>query len=587
MATAPDIDELATDQQVAAAPDERLEPWRVGRLARFEYRVPLATGQRMVVIWHVVAGLASVLALFATLNPSGDESLPGAIKLLLLVINGLAIIGHAYAAVGIRHVWRRARTVSLITNYLIFVVAMSAALHQFGFFLGIGAFGEGLNKAFIPFTVVLVGVLWIAFARTMIERAPHRSSPAIWLRHAGRVLAVVGGIWFVIKADPSGMFAAIGNGLTSPLTLATLFVAIGCALAVAHMWNPRVAAHFGTTYGETQTLSGLAFLSPNIIGFLFFFAGPLAFSFFVSFFDWSTTNTTKDFIFLDNYIFALSLDFASASGSGAGTEVLKDGYQVLAHFDWFGQNWVVGARDIEFWLSLRNIFIFLVLAVPLSVLPALGLSTVLASKLPAMKVFRTIYFIPSVAGVIGVSIVWGQLFQSTVGWINYIILRTGEIVPFFDAPADGQAWLSDRSTALLAIVVVFGWMNFGFNTVLYLAGHQGIGQQLYEAAEIDGASTWKTFRRITVPQLRNTTFYVVSLTSIMALQLFDIVWVLSRPTPGGPDNATTTPVLTLYEEAFVNNSTGYASALAWILFVLIFGLTFGQFRRQRSESVGS
>jgi len=350
----------------------------------------------------------------------------------------------------------------------------------------------------------------------------------------------------------------------------TLFVAIGCALAVAHMWNPRVAAHFGTTYGESQTLSGLAFLSPNIIGFLFFFAGPLAFSFFVSFFDWSTTNTTKDFIFLDNYIFAMSLDFASASGSNAGTEVLKDGYQVLAHFDWFGQNWVIGARDIEFWLSLRNILIFLVLAVPLSVLPALGLSTVLASKLPAMKVFRTIYFVPSVAGVISVSIVWGQLFQSTVGWINYIILRTGEIVPFFDAPADGQAWLSDRSTALLAIVVVFGWMNFGFNTVLYLAGHQGIGQQLYEAAEIDGASAWQTFRRITVPQLRNTTFYVVSLTSIMALQLFDIVWVLSRPTPGGPDNATTTPVLALYEEAFVNNSTGYASALAWILFVLIF-----------------
>ena len=73
----------------------------------------------------------------------------------------------------------------------------------------------------------------------------------------------------------------------------------------------------------------------------------------------------------------------------------------------------------------------------------------------------------------------------------------------------------------------------------------------------------------------------------MALQLFDIVWVLSTPTPGGPDNATTTPVLTLYEEAFVNNSTGYASALAWILFILIFGLTFGQFRRQRSEAIGS
>ncbi|MGB3735403.1 MAG: sugar ABC transporter permease [Ilumatobacter sp.] len=582
------VDEIDADETVAAngtadSSSSGLRPWHPGRLNRGQFRVDLAVGQRSVVVWHIVAAAASALALFATLNPGSDDGLPGAIKLLLLVVNGLAVLGHAYAAIGIRSVWRRARTVSLLTNYIVFVVAVSAVLHQFGFFLGIGAFGEGLNKAFIPFLVVLVGVIWIAFARTMLEKAP-RSQPAVWLRYVGRGLVAVGGVWFVIKADPSGIVRALGDGLTTPLTLATLAVVVGCGLSLAHMWNARVAERFGTTYAETQTLSGLAFLSPNILGFLFFFAGPLAFSLFVSFFDWSTTNTTKDFVFLDNYIRALSLDFSSASGSGAGTEVLKNGYQVLAHLDWFGQNWVIGARDIEFWLSLKNILIFLVLAVPLSVLPALVLSTILASKLPGMKVFRAVYFVPSVAGVIGVSIVWGQLFQSTVGWINYIILRAGEILPLVDAPAEGQAWLSDRSTALFAMIIVFAWMNFGFNTILYLAGHQGIGKQLYEAAEIDGASTWKTFKRITVPQLRNTTFYVVSLTSITALQLFDIVWVLSRPTPGGPNNATTTPVIALYEEAFVNNSTGYASSLAWILFLLIFGLTFGQFRRQRSEA---
>ena len=87
-----------------------------------------------------------------------------------------------------------------------------------------------------------------------------------------------------------------------------------------------------------------------------------------------------------------------------------------------------------------------------------------------------------------------------------------------------------------------------------------------------------------MPQLRNTTFYVLITTSILALQLFDIVWILSRPEPGGPDNATTTPVLALYEEAFTNNSQGYASALAWILFLIIFGFTFFQFRQQRDEA---
>ena len=590
MATAHDIDETTTVDPATDADGglhEQLRPWRIGRLTRFEYRVSLELGQRLVVIWHVIAAAASILALFAILNPSGDEGLPGAIKLLLLVVNGLAIFGHAYSAVGIRNVWRHARTVSLITNYLMFVVAAAAALHQFGFFLGIGAFGEGLNKAFVPFMIVLVGVLWIAFARTMIERAPRSVSPLSGCATRSRP---GGGRRDLVRHQGRSRAACSlrsVTGLTTPLTFATLLVAIGCGLAVAHMWNARVAAHFGTTYAETQTLSGLGISVAEHHRLPVLLRRParvLVLCVLLRLVD----DEHDEGLHLSRQLHPSSLArLLVRLRSGAGTEVLKDGYQVLAHLDWFGQNWVIGARDIEFWLSLRNIFFFLVLSVPLSVLPALGLSTVLASKLPGMKVFRAIYFVPSVAGVIGVSIVWGQLFQSTVGWINYIILRTGEILPFVDPPAEGQAWLSDRSTALLAIVVVFGWMNFGFNTVLYLAGHQGIGQQLYEAAEIDGASTWKTFRRITVPQLRNTTFYVVSLTSIMALQLFDIVWVLSTPTPGGPDNATTTPVLTLYEEAFVNNSTGYASALAWILFVLIFGLTFGQFRRQRSESIGS
>ncbi|MEQ9163619.1 MAG: sugar ABC transporter permease, partial [Ilumatobacter fluminis] len=261
--------------------------------------------------------------------------------------------------------------------------------------------------------------------------------------------------------------------------------------------------------------------------------------------------------------------------------VLSDGYQVLMNADWFGQHWVIGARDVEFWLSMRNIFVFLVLAVPLSVLPALVLSSVLASKLPGMKIFRAIYFIPSVAGVIGVSIVWGQMFDATIGWINYLLDLVG-----LSEPGAGHGWLTQRSTALLSMVVVFAWMSFGFNTVLYLAGHQAIPKELYEAAEIDGASTWQIFRRITVPQLRNTTFYVLITTSILALQLFEIVWILSRPVPGGPNYATQTPVLTLYQEAFANNRQGYASALAWVLFLVIFGFTAAQFRMQRDETSG-
>jgi ABC-type sugar transport system permease subunit len=213
----------------------------------------------------------------------------------------------------------------------------------------------------------------------------------------------------------------------------------------------------------------------------------------------------------------------------------------------------------------------------------LFLSSILASQLRGIKVFRAIYFIPSVAGVIGVAIIWGQLFQSTVGWINYIIKRAGDILPFVEAPAEGQAWLSSDSTALLAMVIVFAWMSFGFNTVLYLAGHQAIPGDLYEAAELDGANAWRRFTRITIPQLRNTTFYVVATTSILAMQLFDIVWILTDP-PGSPDNATQTPVLHLYFKGFQESQQGYASAVAWVLFVLIMGLTIIQFQRQNEQA---
>lgn len=542
-------------------------------------RLEVAAGVRLVAAWHVIGIVAGVVSMLLA-SRTGDDELPVTIKLFMQVFSIVVTVAHLVAAYGVFRGIRRARTVSLITNYLLFVVAAAALLHQLGAFTAIGKFGTGLNKAFLPFLVIVVGLLWVLVAGQLRAKNPLAPGPN-GLRKAGWGLAALAGVWFVIASDPSGMLSTIADRITQPVTIGTLLVAVGAALATRFMWQRRVAVHFGTTAAEEQTLSGLAFLSPNLIGFMFFFAGPLLFSLVVSFFEWKTTGTGRSFVGIDNYVRALSLDVSSADAANAGNEVLKPGYQVLMHMDWFGQNWVLGARDVEFWLSLRNITIFLVLAVPASVLPALVLSSILASRLPGMRVFRAIYFVPSVAGVIGVAIIWGQLFQSTVGWINYLILRTGEILPFVDPPAEGHPWLSSNSTALLSMVVVFAWMNFGFNTVLYLAGHQSIPKELYEAADIDGANVWQVFRKITVPQLRNTTFYVLITTSILALQLFDIVWILSTPEPGGPNNATTTPVLALYEEAFQGNDQGYASALAWVLFLIIFGFTFAQFRQQK------
>lgn len=534
---------------------------------------------KILTLWHVGGVFISVAGILLA-RRTGDVELPWMPRYALQGFFSLTFVGNMACAYGITVRARWARPVSLAVNYLLTLVAFSMTLHLFNAFQAVGDLGEGLYKAFIPFVVICVGLLWVLIAGQLLASRPTAPGPRR-LRQAGWLLAAVAGVWFVIEADPSGFVSSIADSLTRPLTIGALALTVGAALATRLMWSRAAARHFGSTLTTDETLTGLAFLSPNLLGFLIFFAFPLLFSLWVSFFDWDTTNTTRDFIGLDNYIRALSLDFSSAPQSNAGTEVLKSGYQVLVHLDWFGQNWVIGARDVEFWLSLRNITIFLALAVPLSVIPALLLSSVLASGLPGMTIFRAIYFIPSVAGVIGVAIVWGQMFDATIGWINYLL----DVIGVSEA-GQGPGWLTDRSTALLAMALVFAWMSFGFHTVLYLAGHQAIPKELYEAAEIDGAKTWRIFRRITVPQLRNTTFYVVVTTSILALQLFDIVWILARPEPGGPSNATQTPVLTLYQEAFTNNRQGYASALAWVLFIIIFGFTTVQFRRQRDEASG-
>jgi ABC-type sugar transport system permease subunit len=539
---------------------------------------------KLIVLWHVAGTIASVVMLLLA-SRSGNEELPATIGVFLRVFAIASFVANAASAFGVARRLSWGRTTSLVTNYLVFVVAIVAVVHQFGGFTAIGSLGEGLSKAVIPFVVVSVGLLWVLVAGQIATNRPTAPGPRR-LRRSGWIVAAVGSIAFVVVADPSGMISTILERIVQPVTIGTMLLAAGALVATRFMWQREIGRIFGTTASVERTLTGLAFLSPNLLGFLFFFAGPVLFSLIVSFYDWKTTGTSRSFVGIDNYVEALSLDFASAPAANAGVEVLKSNYQVLMHLDWFGRNWVIGARDVTFWLSLRNITIFLVLAVPLSVLPALGLSSILASQLRGMKIFRAVYFIPSVAGVIGVAIIWGQLFQSTVGWINYLIKRAGDLLPFVEAPAEGQAWLSSNSTALLAMVIVFAWMSFGFNTVLYLAGHQAIPKELYEAAEIDGARTWKIFRRITVPQLRNTTFYVLITTSILALQLFDIVWILSTPQPGGPDNATMTPVIALYNEAFKDNNRGYASALAWVLFVIIFAFTFAQFRRDREGATG-
>lgn len=559
---------------------------------------------RLIVAWHAVGAVLTGIGLWSVLAPSSD-GLPGVIRTFLIAFLTVAVVANVAAAVGLLNGSRSGRTISLVINYLVFVVMGAVVLHRLFVFNGFSAFAGGFAQGIWLLLVGFVGVLWWWAGAALSKRAPASGAVrAFTIAAKVVVFAAMGGLllygllgWLghldpASRTDPSWS-GDLGKGVTELfdrildlLTLGALLLAIGAVLAFRVMWKPAMATRFGASNEQTQALTGLLFLSPNILGLLAFFGGPLLFSLVISFFNWDAIGQTRDFVGFGNYAEILSLDIAkTAAGNARAAEVLKPGYLELIHLDWFGQHWLIGARDKVFWLSLRNIVIFLVLAVPLSVLPALVLSTILNSKLRGVKLFRAVFFIPAVAGVIGVTLIWRDLYGATTGWINYLLTRGAEILPFVSDPTTPvqQPWLTSTSTALVSIVVVFAWMTFGFNTVLYLAGHQAIPGDLYEAAELDGANAWQRFKRITVPQLRNTTFYVVATTSILAMQLFDIVWVLTNP-PGSPDNATQTPVLHLYQRGFQESRQGYASAVAWVLFILIFGLTVAQFRRQRAEA---
>ncbi|MFC1879578.1 carbohydrate ABC transporter permease, partial [Chloroflexota bacterium] len=207
-------------------------------------------------------------------------------------------------------------------------------------------------------------------------------------------------------------------------------------------------------------------------------------------------------------------------------------FDELSRFKLFGKNFVVGAQDQLFWISLGNTIKFVLLAVPLSVITALALSTVLNSKLPGMKLYRAIFFIPSVAAVVGVAMIWRWLYNSTVGYLNYFITSFIEFVNSIAGSqllADPQiGWTSDTKVALLAVAIMAAWQWVGFNTVLFLAGLQNIPKVLYEAATVDGANPWQQFWRVTLPMLAPTTFFVLTTTTINAMQIFDQVFVFTR-----------------------------------------------------------
>lgn len=234
------------------------------------------------------------------------------------------------------------------------------------------------------------------------------------------------------------------------------------------------------------------------------------------------------------------------------------------------ENFVKLSADRSFWAALQHTLSFVAGYLPLVVVVSLGLALLLNAPLRGIGLVRTAFFLPVVCSWVAVALLWGWLFNPKFGLVNYLLSLVG---------IAGPGWLFDAKWAMLAIILTSVWKDLGFVLVLFLAGLQAIPQDYYEAAGLDGANRWQQFVHITLPLLAPTTFFVMIISLINSFQVFDQVWVM---TEGGPAGATAVLVVEIVKHAFRYGQMGYAAAISWVLFAIVFGVTLIQFRLQPS-----
>jgi ABC-type sugar transport system permease subunit len=465
------------------------------------------------------------------------------------------------------------RYIALALQFLGVVFCGIALLQVWGFFNSFEVVVDGIMAA--PWLLIGFPIAYVCF--WLGGRA--RGGAKRLLDNLAGLIAIGTAIAVLFAANILTVANAVLSAYASPTAwIATLLLVALGALALALL---RTGSYFGERQDQVAAWQGWLMLSPNIIGFMLFFAGPLLLSFYLSFTD-STVGRVPNVIGLSNYadIFAVELQ-PMPEGETNPQNVLTFGYVNMGSLNFFGTNYAIGAKDTLFWISLRNTLTYCFLLIPLSVLPALGLSLILNSKLPGVKIYRAIYFLPSVAAVVGTALIWRWLYDPTIGFINYAI---SGVFTFLNSigieVVDPKiAWLTSPSTVLISMVILSAWQVIGFNTVLFLAGLQGIPTELNEAAAIDGADGWRTLWYITIPMLAPTTFFVMITTIITGLQAFNEPFALFPSVPI-PENAVTS-VYYLYNQGFFRFNFGYASAIAWVVFAIIFLITLVQFRLQR------
>lgn len=234
-------------------------------------------------------------------------------------------------------------------------------------------------------------------------------------------------------------------------------------------------------------------------------------------------------------------------------------YNIIEKANWVGfSNFSRIFQDEFFFISLKNTAIYTLLYVPLGLIVSLIAAMLLSRKVKTSTMFRVFFYFPVLCSSVATATIWYWLLNPQYGLLNQLLSLVG---------INGPAWLYSSNWAMTAIVIMSVWMSFGGNMMIFLAGLQGINPALYEAADIEGANGWQKFKGITWPQLSKTTFLVSTQLVIGAFQVFDQAYMLTK---GGPGNSTITLVYYIYNKGFGGLEMGYASALSFVLFMIIF-----------------
>jgi multiple sugar transport system permease protein len=248
-------------------------------------------------------------------------------------------------------------------------------------------------------------------------------------------------------------------------------------------------------------------------------------------------------------------------------------FNVFAIYDWSNasfigfENYNNLMKDPLFWKALLNTLYALVVAMPLTIILALSFAALLNRETTYFKnFFKVSFYLPSITNTVAIAIVWAWMLNPDYGLINWFLGLFG---------IQGPNWLGDPAWAMPSVIMLVVWKAVGYNIILFTAGLQNIPDYLYEAAELDGASKFQQFLHVTIPALRPTIFFVTVMTIIGYLQLFEEPYML---TSGGPLDSTLSIVLYLYRQGFRFFKLGYASSIAFVLFIMIFALTFIQMK---------